>query len=221
MRLSGAWFSGARFEVIMANSQNKAGLAGSFADDEAALKRGKGGVVGVLAVIAVLGAVGLWFLMGKGDDVRVYSELGKQLNGLKQAHFDQFLGCALAGANLASIKSNTDLTSQFEGRARERGQNYGIYLRDKCAGKLKEIEPTLDTLIVPDDLKGPVNEMKASTSKLRAGVGGLISYLDNPELHYDETAAGVYLQNITLGWFEFRKAYGDTNKVLKARLEQH
>jgi hypothetical protein len=205
----------------MATSQNKAGLAGSFADDEAALKRGKGGVFGVLAVILVLAAGGLWFLMGKGDDARVYGELGKQLNGLKQAHFDQFWGCALSGANLASIKTNTDLETQLEGRAQERGQNYALYLRDKCADKLKEIEPTLDTLIVPDDLKAPVTEMKASTSKLRAGVSALISYLDNPELHYDHAAAGVYLENITRGWFEFRKAHADLNKVLKSRLEQH
>jgi hypothetical protein len=200
-------------------AQNKAGLSGSIADDEAALKRGKGGVVGVLAVIFVLGAAGLYFLMGNDDDARVYGELGRQLNGLKQAHFDQFWGCALSGTNLASIKTNTDLQTQLAGRASERGQNYAVYLRDKCLGKLAEIEPTLDTLIVPEDLKGPVNEMKASTSKLRAGVSGLISYLDNPELKYDETAADVYLQNITRGWFEFRKAHADLNKVLKSRLE--
>jgi hypothetical protein len=202
----------------MTASPNRAGPA-SFADDEAALKRGKGGVFGALAVIFVLGAVGLWFLMGNDDNARVYGELGRQLNGLKQAHFDQFWGCALSGANLASIKTNTDIESQLAGRARERGQNYAFYLRDKCAAKLKEIEPTLDTLIVPEDLKAPVNEMKAATSKLRAGIGGLISYLDNPELHYDETAAAPYLENITRGWFEFRKAHGDLNKVLKSRLE--
>jgi hypothetical protein len=203
----------------MATSQNKAGLAGSFADDEAALKRGKGGVFGALAVIVALGAAGLWFFIGKDDDTRVYAELGRQLNGLKQAHFDLFWGCALSGANLASIKTNTDLATQLDGRASERGQNYAIHLRDKCQGKLAEIEPTLDTLIVPEDLKGPVNEMKASTSKLRAGVGGLISYLDTPELHYDAAAADVYIQNITRGWFEFRKAHVELNAVLKSRLE--
>jgi hypothetical protein len=176
-------------------------------------------VFGVLAVIFVLGAVGLWFLVGNDDNVRVYGELGRQLNGLKQAHFDQFWGCALSGANLASVKTNTDLESQLAGRARERGQNYAIYLRDKCAAKLTDIEPTLDTLIVPEDLKAPVNDMKASTSKLRAAIGGLISYLDNPELHYDDAAANIYLQKVTRGWFEFRKAHADLNKVLKSRLE--
>lgn len=195
---------------------------GSFADDEAALKRGKGGVFGVLAVIVVAGIAVLWFVVGKDDQARVYGELGKQLNGLKQAHFDQFWGCALSGANLASIKTNTDLETQLDGRASERGQNYALYLRDKCASKLTDIEPTLDTLIVPDDLKQPVAEMKAATSKLRAGVGGLISYLDTPELHYDRAAADVYLQNITRGWFDFRNAHADLNKVLKSRLEpQH
>jgi hypothetical protein len=204
----------------MATSQNKAGPVGSFADDEAALKRGKGGVFGALLVIFVLGAVAFWFFVSGGDEARVYGELGKQINGLKQAHFDQFLGCALSGANLASIKTNADLATQFDGRASERGQNYGVYLRDKCAGKLTDIEPTLDTLIVPEDLKESVNGMKASTSKLRAGVGGLISYLDTPELKYDGAAADVYIQAITRAWFEFRKAYGEFNKIVKARLDE-
>ena len=174
---------------------------------------------GALAVIFVLGAAGLWFLMGDGDDARVYGELGKQLNGLKQAHFDQFWGCALPGTNLASLKTNTDLHSQLEGRATERGQNYALHLREKCAPKLTDIEPTLDTLIVPEDLKAPVTGMKAATSKLRSGVSGLISYLDNAELKYDAVAAAVYLDNITRGWFEFRTSHAELNKVLKARLE--
>jgi len=176
-------------------------------------------VFGALAVIFVLGAAGLWFLMGDGDDARVYGELGKQLNGLKQAHFDQFWGCALPGTNLASLKTNTDLHSQLEGRATERGQNYALHLREKCAPKLTDIEPTLDTLIVPEDLKAPVTGMKAATSKLRSGVSGLISYLDNAELKYDAVAAAVYLDNITRGWFEFRTSHAELNKVLKARLE--
>jgi hypothetical protein len=194
---------------------------GSFADDEAALKRSKGGVFGALAVILVLAAAGLWFLMGRGDDARVYGELGKQLNGLKRSHFDMFWGCALPGANVSEIKTNTELASEVEGRARERGQNYALHLRDKCAGKLAEIEPTLDTLIVPDDLKPSVEGMKSATSKLRSGVSGLISYLDNPELHYDSAASSAYVDNITRGWFDFRKAHADLNKVLKTRLEQH
>ena len=197
----------------MANPQ-----IGSFSEDEAALKRGKGGVFGVLAFIFVAGGLLLYYLMGDGDDTRVYRDLGKQLNGLKQAHFDQFWGCALPGANLSLIKTNTDLAAQLEGRASERGQAYALHLRDKCARRLTEIEPTLDTLITPDDLKAPVSEMKAATSKLRSGVGGLVSYLDDAELKYDSAAAAGYIENITRGWFEFRKASADLNKVLKARL---
>lgn len=197
----------------------KSELTGSFADDEAALKRGKGGVFGALAVIFVVGVAVLAYLMGGGDDARVYGELGKQLNGLKRANFDMFLGCALPGANVSEIKTNTELASEFAGRAAERGQNYALHLRDKCAGKLTEIEPTLDTLIVPEDLKPAVDGMKTATSKLRSGVSGLISYLDNPELHYEAAAGAVYIDNITLGWFEFRKSHAELNKVLKARLE--
>jgi hypothetical protein len=192
---------------------------GSFAEDEAALKKGKGGVVGAVAVIVVLLGAGLWLLMGGNDEARVYGELGKQLNGLKQAHFDQFWGCALPSTNLATIKTNTDLAAQLDGRASERGQQYGAHLRDKCAGKLTEIEPTLDTLIVPDDLKEPVAGMKQATSKLRSGVSGFISYLDDAELKYDAVAANVYIESITRGWFDFRKSHAELNKVLKSRLD--
>ena len=202
-------------------SQNRSQLAASFANDEAALKRGRGGAFGVLAVIFTLAAAGLWFLVGDGDDARVYGELGKQLNGLKRAQFDQFWGCALPGENLAEIKTNTELAAQLEGRAAERGQRYALHLRDGCVHQLREIEPALDGLIVPEDLKRGVNELKAATSKLRAGLGGLISYLDKPELRYDPAAAARYIDEITRGWFEFRKAHAELNKTLKSRLEGH
>jgi hypothetical protein len=204
----------------MANlSQDGSRVSGSFADEEAALKRGQSGLFGALAVIVALVAVGMWLLVGQGDDERVYGELGKQINGLKQAHFDQFLGCALSGANLKDVKTNTDLAAQLSGRARERGRAYGLYLRDACAGQLTEIEPRLDTLIMPEDLKDDVAKLKAATSKLRSGTGAFISYLDHPEFKYDEAASAPYIETMTRGWFEFRQAHADLNKTLRSRLE--
>jgi len=205
----------------MAMSQEKPSTGGALAEEEAALRRGPGGLVaGLLGLLVVVGA-GLWFLVGDGDDVRVYGELGKQINGLKQANFDQFWGCALEGANLRDIKNNTELASQLTGRARERGQAYGLHLRDKCARKLTEIEPTLDTLIMPEDMKSDVVKLKAATSKLRSGTGAFISWLDNPEFRFDDTTAREYIDQIARAWFDFRQAHADLNKTLKARLEPH
>lgn len=203
----------------MATLQQGSGMSGSIADDEAALRRGRGGVAGVLAVLFVLGAAGMWFLVSDGDDARVYGELGRQLNGLKQAQFDQFWGCALPGANLRDIKTNTELASQLANRARERGQAYGVHLREACVGKLTEIEPTLDSLIMPEDLREDVSKLKQATSKLRSASSAFVSYLDTPDFHYDDTAAGIYIDNITRGWFDFRQAHADLNKTLKTKLE--
>jgi hypothetical protein len=203
----------------MGGMQQIPGGVGSMADDEAALKRGKGGMIAALIVIGLVVIGGLLALMGGGDQARVYGDLGRKINGLRQASFDQFWGCALPNAVLKDIKSNTELISQLDGRAAEGKAAYAVHLRDKCLPKLDDIEPQLDTLIVPADLKTDVDGMKAASSKLRGSLSALISYLDNPELKYDTDSARVYFDNIARGWFEFRQAHGAVNKTLKAKLE--
>ena len=203
----------------MGDMQQIPGGVGSMADDEAALKRGKGGMIAVLVVLGLGFLGGLFALMSGGDEARVYGELGRKINGLRGAHFDQFWGCALPSANLKDIKSNADLISQLDGRAAESGRAYGLHLHDKCMPKLEEIEPQLDTLIVPADMKVDVDGMKSATSKLRGSLSALVSYLDNPELKYDSDSARVYFDNIARGWFEFRQAHAAVNKTLKAKLE--
>ncbi len=202
----------------MSSVQQNPGAGGSIADDEAALKSGKGGMlaVGVLVVLGLLG--GGYALLSSGDQERVYGDLGRKINGLRQAHFDQFWGCALQGANLKDIKTNTELQSQLDGRAAERGAAYGVHLRDKCLPMLDDIEPQLDTLIVPAEMKNDVEGMKTATSKLRGAMSALISYLDNPEIKYDADSARVYYENIARGWFDFKQAHAAVNKTLKAKL---
>ncbi len=191
---------------------------GSIADDEAALKQGKGGMLIAFALIGVALLGGAFFLLSGGDDARVYGELGRKINGLRQAHFDLFWGCALPDANLKDIKTNTDLMTQLEGRVAEKGAAYALHVRDKCLDKLTDIEPQLDTLIIPADLKPNVDAMKDATSKLRGSFSALISYLDTPDLKYDADSARVYLQHIARAWFDFKQAHAAINKTLKAKL---
>lgn len=197
---------------------NSPGSMGSLADDEAALKQSNVGLyVGLgLGVVAVL--AGLFLLLSGDDEARVYGDLGKKINGLRQAHFDQFWGCALQGELLKDIKTNTDLIAQIDGRATDHGTAYAVHVRDKCLPKLQKIEPELDTLIVPPELKPSVDAMRDATSKLRAGYSAFISYLDTPDTKYQSEGARVYLDNIARGWFDFRKAHADVNKAIKEKL---
>ena len=203
----------------MTTTHDTGSAEATVASDEADFKRGRSSMLWGVGFLVIVCAAGLWHLLGADDEARVYSELGRQINGLRQAHFDQFWDCALGGKNLRELKSNADLMNQLDRRAAERGRAYGLYLRDSCNPKLTDIEPTLDTLILPDDLKPDVDKLKAAASKLRAGLSALVSYLDNPELNYDSEAGHTYLEQITRGWFEFCQAHAAINKTLKAKLD--
>jgi len=203
----------------MASTQNASGREPVLAEDEAGFKRGRSSMLWGLVLAGLFALAGLWHLLSGGDEGRVYGELGRKINGVRLAHFDQFLDCALAGKNLHDLKTNTDLMVQLDGRAATGGRSYALHLRDRCLGKLTEIEPALDNLIIPDDLKQDVEKLKAATSKLRSGASAFISYLDNPELKYDSESAQVYLEHIARGWFDFRQAQVAINKTLKAKLE--
>lgn len=202
----------------MSDMQNSPGSLGSLAEDEAALKQGKGGMLVGLAITGVAVLAGLFVLLSGGDEARVYGELGKKINGLRQANFDQFWGCALQGEVLKDIKTNTDLIAQIDGRAVDHGAAYAVHLRDKCLPKLQDIEPQLDTLIVPPEIKPNVDAMRDATSKLRAGYSAFVSYLDTPDKKYESEGARVYLDNIARGWFDFRQAHAAVNKAIKEKI---
>jgi hypothetical protein len=199
----------------MATAQQE---AGPVAEDEAGFKRGRGTMLWALLLAAVVGLFGVWHLLSGGDDERVYGELGRKINGLRQAHFDQFWACALSGQNLHDLNSNTELMSQLDGRAAQGGKTYAVYLRDECLGKLTEIEPTLESLIIPDDLKPDVEALKTATGQLRSSCSAFVSYLDSPN-PYDSDSAKPHLQAIAKAWFDYRQSQAALNKTLKSRLD--
>jgi hypothetical protein len=190
------------------------------AEDEAAFKRGRGPMLVGLLLAAALAALGLWQILSVGDDARVYGELGRKINGLRQSQFDEFWGCALDGTDLHELKSNTDLIAQLAERAADGGNSYAHYLRDECAGKLGEINQALDALIIPDDLKSDVESLKEATSLLRNSLRAFITILDDPLHDYDPVLAKPRLDSIARGWFDFQTAHAAINKTLKAKLER-
>lgn len=203
----------------MAESDDIAATRGAIADAEAMMRSGRRGPLIGMIVVGVLVVGGLVALISGGDEQRVYGEMGKKINGIKQANFDQFWACALPGTNLKNVRSNSDLTSQINVRASEKGRAFGVYVREKCLETLVDVAPQLDTLIVPEDLKGDVASMRSAVEDLRSAWSGLISYLDNPELAYQFEEAEPRINAITRAWFEFKKAHASLNKTLKKKLE--
>ena len=204
----------------MAEGDRSIELRGTLADDEAALRKGK---AGSLIAVGVLGAVllgGLFYLMGGEDQARVYGDLGKQINGLKQSSFDQFWSCALQGEDLRDVSSNTELMSRLDGLGRDGGAKFGDNLKNACKPQLEPIVPALDTLIVPEDLKAQVRAMSEAASSLRTATTGLTVYLEDQELKYDDSVARPHIQAMTRAWYEFKKAHNEANQLIKQRLEK-
>jgi hypothetical protein len=191
----------------------------ALADAEAAMHKGRGGSLVAMGGLAVAVVVGLVLLVGGEDEARVYGELGKTINGLERENFDQFWGCALAGENVADLKTSTDLRTKVDGRGMERGRNYGVHVRSKCLPMLEGIGPKLDILIAPDDLLPSITAMKKANNDLRGAFSDYVGYLDDPELQYDQEAAKPHVTAIARGWYEFRKAHSEFNKAIKAKLQ--
>ena len=201
----------------MANDQNVSDVA--LADAESAMHKGRAGSLVVMGGLGVAVVVGLVMLVGGEDQKRVYGEIGKTINGLERAHVEQFWGCALQGENIEELRTSTDVITQVDGRGFERGRNYGLHVRSKCLPMLEDVGPQLDTLIAPEDLKPEILAMHKANEQLRSAWSGFITYLDDPELQYDQEAAKPHVTAIARGWYEFKKAYAEVNKNIKTKLQ--
>ena len=203
----------------MAEGERTIELRGTLADDEAALRKGKAGSLFAVGVLGLAVSGGLFYLMGGEDQARVYGDLGKRINGLKQSSFDNFWSCALQGEDLRDVTSNTELVARLDSLGRDGGRKYAENLRDACQPQLKTIGPALDNLIVPEDMKAHVKSMGEAAESLRSATSGFIIYLDDPELEYDDSLARPHVQAMTRAWYDFKKAHGEANQVIKQRKE--
>ncbi len=194
------------------------GDVASAMEDAKAFNKGKGKLLAAMIAMlaAALGGFAYYLVQ---DQPNPYAELGKQVNGLRGAGFDQFWTCALPKANQAEIKNNEDLVEELHGRGAARAR-YAAHLRNKCATPLRDLSTRLRALLPPSDAAPAVKAMADAVTKIDVGVGAYAVHLEGLDGPYDRDAAAPELEGMVRGWYEFRKAHAGLNKLVKSKLDR-
>ena len=188
----------------------------SLEDEERAMRGGRGGLVaaGVVAVLIVVAAV---IALMMGDDNSAYETLGRNVNGAKGQHFDGFWHCTFQGD--PTIRSNEDFVRELESWADRGGKRFGAHVRDRCLHELDELEPRLEVLIPPDDMRPALNDLIQSVRDLRGAWSDYLAYLDTLEGPYDVDQGHERVVRIARAWFDFKTAHKTLNDALRERLD--
>ncbi len=192
------------------------GETGSAFEDAKAFNQGKGRLLAAMIamVVAALGGFGFYLVQ---DQPNPYAELGKQVNRLRSAGFDQFWTCALPNTNPADLKNNEDLLGELHGRGAAAGR-YAAHLQNECAPPLRDVATRLRALLPPEDAAVHVKAMADAASKIELGVTTYAGHLRALEGPYARDAATPELEGLVRGWYEFRKAHAELNRLVKTRL---
>jgi hypothetical protein len=191
----------------------------SLEDDEKALKKGNTGVLvgGIVAAVAV--TIGLGFLLLSGEGGDEYGAIGRQINGMKQEHFDAFWSCALPNEQLSNLRSDQDLRYAITKRARSNPGRYAQHVREQCLVKLNEHEPRLRQLIAPEDLQDQLADLTTALNDLRGGWNEYVDELDDVEGPYDEEAFGSHMNKIAKGWYDYKHAHNQLNSTIREHID--
>ena len=186
-------------------------------EDEKALKKGNTWVLVVASLAALVVGAGILLLLAREDPNEQYRTIGQRVNGMKAQYFDGFWACALPNERLDNLGSDQDLRRAITERARARPAAYAQHVRQQCLAKLTEHQPKLTELIPPQDLIEPLAALTAALGGLKAAWDAYGEHLDRVET-YDEAAAASLLTAIARGWYDYKRAHGDINNVIREHL---
>ncbi len=195
-------------------------VGGTLADEEAAMKSGKGRMLIAIIGTCVVVVVGAVLLLVQGESHEEFREAGKLVNGAGiKGNFDKFWGCALRNVDLRDLKNAEDLISQINMRGADGRARYAKYVEASCIEKLSDMQTKLDVLTVPQELQTNATGMKDAASQLRGAWSGYLVYLTDSKDSYDDGEARDKLKEVARGWYEFKKAHASLNNTLKEKLE--
>ncbi len=192
------------------------GDAASALEDAKAFNKGKGRLLAAMIGIVVAAFAAFAFYLIQ-DQPNPYAELGKQVNGLRAGGFDQFWTCALPKTNPSDLKNNSDLIEQLHSRGAA-GARYASHLQNKCSPPLREVGTRLRALLPPDEASPLLKQMADAVTKIDVGVGAYAGHLQTLEGPYVRETAEPELESMVRGWYDFRKAHAELNKLVKAKL---
>lgn len=192
----------------------------SLEDDEKALKKGNTMVMVLGLGAALLVTVVLGVILLSGDDTEPYEAIGRQVNGMKQEHFDGFWSCALPGGRLDELRNDQDVRYALNKRAVRGPSAYAQLVREQCLVKLNEHEQPLRQLLPPEDLAQEVAALTTALNDLRGGWNEYLDALSRAEGGYDEEAMAPQLNKIAKGWYDYKHAHGEINTVIRGHLDQ-
>jgi hypothetical protein len=185
----------------------------------AGFRSGKGALWGSVAA-AAFALIGMWLWVSHNDQARVYGELGRKLNGMRQAEFDAFWQCVLEDVDVGALRSNADLLLWLGSSVESGGPEYAVHLRDDCMGMLGAIPTRLNQLITPNDLKSDIATMEAATALLQRDFRAVIACVGRGQDMCPPVAMQPQLQSIARGWFDFQTAHAALNRTIRSRLEK-
>jgi len=192
----------------------------SLADEEKAMRGGRGGLIVGLIFISALAIGGLGMaIMGGGSSA--YSEFGRTINGLHTEKFNGFWTCTLQvpGAELTQIRSNTTMMEEIHVRGENGRKRFGDMVRERCIGELENLETALETLLPPEDLLENRTQMVEAVHALQGAWSSHRSYLNTLQSDpYDREAAQEGVTAITRSWFEYRRAHRALNQTIAGHL---
>ncbi len=192
------------------------GEAASALEDAKAFNKGKGRLLAAMIGIVVAAFAAFAFYLIQ-DQPNPYAELGKQVNGLRAGGFDQFWTCALPRTDPGNLKNNSDLIEELHSRG-SAGARYAGHLQNKCSPPLRELSTRLRALLPPDEATPLLKAMADAVAKIEVGVSAYSAHLQALEGPYVRDAAESELDSMVRGWYDFRKAHADLNKLVKAKL---
>lgn len=191
----------------------------SLEEEERAMRSGRGRMIAfAVAVVLTILVSGGYFLTSAGPSP--YSAIGRAVNGMRSENFDSFWACALPRTDARDIRNDQQLRSEINERAQFSASQYAQLVRSQCMAHLNDHVQPLDALLPTDDLRPPVEALRAALRSLIEAWNGYLTYLQglsgpyDPEAEEARTAVGA----IARAWFDYKVAHGQINDIVRTHV---
>jgi hypothetical protein len=195
----------------------------SLADEERAIAGGggRGTMLAAIVIFGLLSLAGLVFVLRSGGESE-YSPLGRQLNGMRQEHFDAFWSCALPREDLRDLAGAPQVVEAVTDRAHSSPHAYAQLVRTTCMSHLDEHAPLLAALIVPTDMHEGISALTAALRSLHDAWASYLTYLEGLPGAYDreDPRAVELVTAIARGWYDYKLALGTLNDVIRSHVTE-